>query len=77
LKAAYDVLLLVFFAGKVREKDEGIEDLGDGEDADVVGNPDAEWDENEEEARHEDAVQSGHVANILTASEASSAVTGS
>jgi hypothetical protein len=77
LKAAYDILLLVLFAGKVRERDDGIDELGDGEDVDVVGNPDAESDGHEEEARHEDAVKSGHVANILTASEASLAVTGS
>ena len=71
LKAAYDVLLLVFFAGKIHESEVEYEDAGDGDDGQVVDNLEVE-----DNAR-QGAMKSGDVTTVLAASEASSTVASS
>jgi hypothetical protein len=71
LKAAYDVLLLVFFAGKIHESGVEYEDAGDGDDGQVVD--DLEVEDNARQG----AVKSGDVTTVLAASEASSTVASS
>jgi hypothetical protein len=72
LKAAYDVLLLVFFAGKIHESGVEYEDVGD-DDGQVVDNLEVGSEGN----ARQDALESGDVATVLTASEASSTVASS
>ena len=56
LKAVYDVLLLVLFAGKVHERNDEVEDAGNGPEEDVLDDaPGAESDRNHTSRQDETA----------------------
>ena len=78
MKAAYDLMLLAFFAGKVHEREVPIEDLRDGQSGQVVDVvSDAETDRNNADPRQEEdsvktSSESGDVVESLAPSGGSS-----